>query len=190
MSDETDALKSAIAAAFSDVPPPQEGRIARPSADDREDIESTFRGRHWRDMPVDALLRHHLLAQSLSSMTLEAFRFFFPGFLLLAVDHPASDVADAVLCHLTPPRGDQAARLRDVHGASREEQELVRRAVAASDSNISRHMAEYEERLRLFTRPQRDAILSFLHFLHQGTPSPDSDAFCAIQRLAEMNRGG
>ncbi|NNN06160.1 MAG: hypothetical protein HKL90_09700, partial [Elusimicrobia bacterium] len=107
MSDEKDALKSAIAAAFSDVPRPQEGRIALPSADDREDIESVFRGRHWRDMPVDALLRHHLLAQSLSSMTLEAFRFFFPGFLLLAVDHPVSDIADEVLFDLIPPRGDQ-----------------------------------------------------------------------------------
>jgi hypothetical protein len=136
LSVEKDALKTAVASAFSDVPRPQEGRIAQPSADDRENIESAFRGRHWHDMPVDALLRHHLLAQSLSSMTPEAFQFFFPGFLLLAVDHPVSDVADEVLFHLTPPRGNQAGQLRDVPGASHTEQENVRRAVTASDADI------------------------------------------------------
>ena len=64
--------------AFADTPYPQGEHIGWDGIDD------TLRGKHWRDIPLDIIIRER---SELSFLTPAGFRFYLPAFMLAALRH-------------------------------------------------------------------------------------------------------
>lgn len=93
-------LKHQIEAAFADVPYPGDERIAyAPKAWECEELNTDFRGQHWKSLPRDVLRQH---SSDLALFSLDGFRFYLPAYLFAALDD-FWDVRGFVLSHLTPP---------------------------------------------------------------------------------------
>jgi hypothetical protein len=92
-------LRQQIISAFADVPYPGDDCLGAPDGrDDGENVTEFFRGKDWR-----WLKSNELWPPSLSFMTLEAFHYYLPAFLLASLEEDSGDVIDAVFYKITPP---------------------------------------------------------------------------------------
>lgn len=128
------ALREQIEEAFRDSVYPGHSNIVYDLryADCRE-VAEAFKAKHWKDVPLEVLLHYH---ESLSFFSDEAFRFYLPAYLLIAVErYGEADVIPLyVLFSLQPPpTGEERDR--------------------------------FLRRMEGFTRAQREAIKSFLRFM-------------------------
>ncbi|RKG90725.1 DUF6714 family protein [Corallococcus terminator] len=99
MSAQEASLRQQIEDAFSDVPRPDDNRIAyAPDAWETTELIRDFRGLHWKDVPAERIRQH---AAHLSLFSLEAIHYYLPGYLLAALTDP--DVRDFLLSQLSIP---------------------------------------------------------------------------------------
>jgi len=112
MSEEAEALRREIRAAFAWRPYPGDGRLALPGpgspGDDGVEVARFFRGRDWRDVRLDALMESELDPNAfLYFMDAEGFVYFLPAFLLASLDAGGGfDLGEPLAFRLTPPAGD------------------------------------------------------------------------------------
>jgi hypothetical protein len=109
MESEIELLRREVIDAFATRPYPGDDLLRRPERDDTGEIEACyrfFRGKHWRDVTLDSILRAKGLDSNLFMpvMSDEAFVYFLPGFLLLSLG-PRGDfsIADQLETYLQPP---------------------------------------------------------------------------------------
>lgn len=84
-------IAKGIESAFADIPYPGDDNIVerlivdgREMGDpEREEIADAFRGKPWRDLPREVILYHY---DSLPFLTLEAFRYYLPAYLITALN--------------------------------------------------------------------------------------------------------
>jgi hypothetical protein len=106
-------LMTQIERAFAGVPYPGDDQLcqgagAQLEGTEEANIAAVFRGRHWRDVPLEDLARY---SATLSFLTSEAFRFYLPAYLLAAIRLTpeelervpvAGDIEDWLIGHLQP----------------------------------------------------------------------------------------
>ena len=89
------ALKERIRAAFADASYPGDDNIAAGSSFEAQDVQEFFKGKHWEEITLHSL-RHDYQGDPsacLNMMTPEAFRYYLPTYLFIAIDgQPESDV--------------------------------------------------------------------------------------------------
>lgn len=166
--DRTAEVKQQISEAFSDVPYPGDtvADLARASSvNDDINIADAFRGKHWREMPIEVLLSNHFIAESLPHMTLKAFHFYLPGFMLATLDRRGTHLADSTLLSLAPPQ--LSSEIKDFPGASQDAVRQIRDILKRNDVHIPLLKKEYEERMSLLSLTQKKAVLAFLNLLKQ-----------------------
>ncbi|HZI14264.1 MAG TPA: DUF6714 family protein [Myxococcus sp.] len=99
MNARADQVKQRIEAAFSGVPYPGDDHITyAPDAWECAELTADFRGRRWKDVPVEVLRAH---AAHLSLFSAAALPYYLPAYLLAAFDD--LDVRDFLLSELDTP---------------------------------------------------------------------------------------
>ncbi|RKH13039.1 hypothetical protein D7V97_06660 [Corallococcus sp. CA053C] len=99
MNAREEQLRRHIENAFADVPRPADDRIAyAPGAWETPELIRDFRGRHWKDIPVERIRQH---AAHLSLLSPEALPYYLPAYLLAALTD--LDVRDFLLSQLSIP---------------------------------------------------------------------------------------
>lgn len=189
MHDKLMAVKRQIEAAFSDVPYPgdkTEDLVRLFAGDEGIEIADALKGKHWRALPIDILLTNHFLAQSLSHMQPKAFRFYLPGFLIATLDHRETDLAESTLHNIAPPQA--CGEIEDFPGVPSKIMSEIRATVKDVDAHLPEFKKKYEERMRLFSASQVEAILAFLNFLKldEELECSSSETNRAIQYLTSM----
>lgn len=136
-------LKDEISEAFKDVPYPGDDNIATTKRDEQLEHLAEFKGKHWKELTFEFLVPRHW--SSMHFMTLEAYRFYLPAFLMISAEfYYESDV----LVEYT---------LRD----------LVLPLEKESESSLRR---EFVERFGSMTAQQKRAIRLFLEFIRDAYP--------------------
>jgi hypothetical protein len=141
-------LVAQIERAFAAVPYPGDEHICQGTAaqfegSEEANIAAVFRGRHWRDVPLEGLARY---SATLTFLTPAAFRFYLPAYLL-AVIRLSSEEAARV-----PVAGDM-------------EGWLIGSLQPATHNPV---LWDYQhQRLDLLTPKQRGAVRSFCHWLYR-----------------------
>lgn len=82
--DEIPPVKRRIEAAFSGVPYPGDDRIAPHPCMECEEIAAFYKGKHWKDIPLDAACARS--DADLGMMKPAAFRRYLPVFLLASLE--------------------------------------------------------------------------------------------------------
>lgn len=99
MNARADQVRHQIEAAFSGVPYPGDDRITyAPDAWECAELAANFRGRQWKDVPVEVLRAH---AAHLSLFSAVALPYYLPAYLLAAFDD--LDIRDFLLSELSMP---------------------------------------------------------------------------------------
>jgi hypothetical protein len=143
-------LAAKIEEAFATVPYPGDDwichgdtEVARLHGSEAASIAAVFRGRHWREMPLDALSGY---SSALTFLTPEAYRFYLPAYLL------------AVL-RLSPAQLEQVPRAGDL------DQDLLYSLMPATDTP---DLWDYRHRrLDPLTPDQKSAVQAFLHWMYR-----------------------
>ena len=173
--DRKGLLKQQIEDAFSDVPSP--GVDPEELVDNYSPFDPTvgkwtgdaFAGRHWKDMPLEIMAENHMVACGLGQMTLPAFHFYLPGFMMVTLDSPDCDWegSGSLIFDLAPPEPDsseESGKTPEQLAYKREVDEVIRK--------------DYEISMGLLSPAQRKAVLDFLGYV-KGTFSeeetPDSN---------------
>ena len=95
-------LARKIEAAFAKTPYPEKENLSREGTpEEKKEVQDAFAGKHWKELSRDTLYSYY---RELPMFTAEAFRFFLPAFLRVAVlHHPRHDpLGDAVVLFLSP----------------------------------------------------------------------------------------
>lgn len=166
---EIAALFTELDAAFGDLPIPGEDRIVYDNSGyhlECNQVRAKFRNRHWRDLTVEDLQGE---ADSLAFFTLEAFRFFLPAFIRVAVLDPvrADLIPDSILGSLVRP---------DLSGSWEERKEPLLetiRRLGMPEKLLLDLAPKADPELDAFCRAhvealsdhQRQAVMSFVVFL-------------------------
>ncbi len=114
-------LRTEIEAAFAGQAYPGDGALALSqsgcSGYEGEAVGKFFRGRTWRSLTLDDILRDPDLDPNafMSFMTSQGFLYFLPAFLIMSLDVEA-DLGDLLAFKLTPP-GEAASRAWKQHFA-------------------------------------------------------------------------
>ena len=172
MDDKIASLKLQIARAFADVPSPGDDvddLVVTFGAGEGEDIADAFRGRHWKDMPLDLILENFYFASSLTHMTPQAFHYYLPGFLLLLLDRPDSEPDGPTLWNLAPPEPDP--ELENIFAPKDLEGKPLEPVMPGAFYEYA--IKKYRERMGLLSPAQRKAVLAFLDF--QGKLATDEE---------------
>ncbi|MGH7208827.1 MAG: DUF6714 family protein [Nitrospiraceae bacterium] len=82
-------LKEQVRSAFADVPYPGDKNIVQGSSLEAKEIESFFKGKRWEEITLESLKTNPPMDSSagLSFMTKEAFQYYLPAYLMIAIDH-------------------------------------------------------------------------------------------------------
>lgn len=135
-----EAVRSKILSAWRNLQPLPAEAIGYPSEGlhlERDAVTQFFAGKSWEDISWDELLKYKGdRSACLSFMSPEAYRYYLPSYMLVALDHYLeSDVsADSAWWSLSPP----------------------------TDTMLGQYWAD---RVAGFSRAQKEAILSFLQFM-------------------------
>jgi hypothetical protein len=130
-------------------------------------VAEFFRGRHWRDVTLDTLEAYPGPANACYAfMSGEAFRFYLPAFMLIALDEPLSgprsrweaSMVDVAVWALNPPRYRP-----EIHAL---EKGLTDNPVTSPES-MAGLRTWWDARIAPLNRAQRQAILAFLERLYQ-----------------------
>jgi len=90
---------------FANVQYPGDNRLGAPDGrDDGEEVTEWLRGKDWH-----SLKSNELWPSALYYMTAEAYHYYFPAYLLGAMEENSGDVIDSLLHRLTPPSEADAA---------------------------------------------------------------------------------
>lgn len=159
--------------AFGSMPQPREKRL--PSEDtsgslEAEQIRSKLRGRHWRDIPFEALSE---IPSALSFLNPAEYRFYLPAFMVFSVADfdQANPIPHEVVQSLTLPDLADLERTRklgelhsEVQPFSNEEWQQV---LATLEENYRNGVLEraFFERVSGFDDSQNYAILQFLEYM-------------------------
>lgn len=130
-------------------------------------------------MPIRAILNHHTVARSLCVMEPAAWYFFLPGFMLVQLDYPKSDVN--VVNELAPPEKNLSAKVKDTPYTPPKDMAAVREATRMLDKAYPRFVRTYQMRISCLTLAQRRACVAFLNSLK---PASDSEERRAIKALS------
>ncbi len=104
-------VEQAIVESFADVPYPGDDFIALdPTRYPGDKIQPDFKGQHWRDLPHEVVSRYDIIF-----LRPEARRFYWPAFLLAALDLLPERRVYRRLYALTPP--EDSARFRREYDA-------------------------------------------------------------------------
>ena len=86
--------------AFADTPYPGDANIGW------DGIDETLRGKHWRDIPLDIIIRDR---SEISFLTSAGFRYYLPAFMLAVLRHyqEVDQLSEYVVVSLSPePQGE------------------------------------------------------------------------------------
>src|SRR5262245_25577787 len=107
-------LVDEVIEAFSNVAYPGDDKLVYDNSPEHlecADVASLFRGKHWKDISLE-LLQYN--SESLAFFTPEAYKFYVPAFLIIAIS--AYDRADLIprslLSSLTIPKKDGETKKR------------------------------------------------------------------------------
>lgn len=131
-------------------------------------IRAKFRNRHWKDISIRDLEGE---ADSLAFLTNEAFRFFLPAFIQVALLHPiqADLIPDFVLGLLARPDltkwwEEREMSIREIF----HERGIPERILSDLPTNESPdNEASCRERVASLSELQRHAVLKFVKFLQK-----------------------
>jgi hypothetical protein len=153
-------LVAQIERAFADVPYPGDDHICKGVTDEARrlgteeaSIEAVFRGRHWRDVPLESL---SLFSATLSFLTPEAYRFYLPAYMLAVI-------------RLSPEAMRRIPRSGDIEGS------LLYSLEPASDAPILKDFVH--ERIDPLTCDQKAAVREFIHWLYRKRLQGGSENF-------------
>lgn len=123
-------------------------------------VAEFFRGKHWKDVTWQALRDGYQGPPDacLAFMSAEAFRFYLPAFMLIALrDFRAADMAgEAAMASLTPPSfHPELYELAKQPGVTEEMN-------PCSQANVARQREWWDGRIAGFTPQQRQVIAAFL----------------------------
>ena len=95
-----EALAKRVETAFRDTSCPTDDIFHYP--DNWEHNVNDFKGKHWRDIPLNLLIQHR---DKLVSLTDASFHFYLPAYLRAAILHPddVDTLIDNLVLNLTPP---------------------------------------------------------------------------------------
>src|SRR5690242_19322323 len=96
------SLTSEIQDAFRDTEPPGADAISVPTYDD-EGTQNHFSGTRWQDHSVRTLENYTF---SLECFTPQAFAYYLPAFMLVALEGTAPGVTDSLVRKLCPPKNN------------------------------------------------------------------------------------
>ena len=96
-------LKDLVRSAFAEASFPRGADTAGHDCEECDGIRRAFNRQAPFSLPGDVLEYHH---DSLPMMTPEAFHHFLPAYLIYAIDHPDSLVAEFAWFSLSPPEFD------------------------------------------------------------------------------------
>jgi hypothetical protein len=143
-------LVAQIERAFADVAYPGDDGICKGVTDEARrlgteeaNIEAVFRGRHWRDVPVENL---SLYSATLSFLTPEAYRFYLPAYMLAVI-------------RLAPEAIKRFPRSGDIEGS------LLFSLEPATDHTALQDFVH--ERIDPLTSEQKAAVREFIHWLYR-----------------------
>jgi hypothetical protein len=142
-------LVAQIEQAFAAVPYPGDDGICQGVTDEgqcplseEERIAAVFRGRHWKEVPLDDLARY---SATLCFLTPAAYRFYLPAYLLAVI-------------RLSLEPLERVPRVGDV------EDELLYSLTPATDSS---DLWDYRhQRIDALTPDQKAAVQAFLHWVY------------------------
>lgn len=150
MAFDAEKLRGNLIRAFSGRAYPGDDRIAetRPWISEYEGnrVAGYFKGKRWQDLSYQKLRSEYTAdpAACVHFMADDAFRYYLPGFLTMALDlNEAGDVADAICGTLTEPSRDVPAEDRArftsrMSGLSSEEKKAVREVLEFLASEYDR----------------------------------------------------
>jgi hypothetical protein len=151
-------LVTQIERAFADVPYPGDDHICRGAGvqvegSEEANIAAVFRGRHWRDVPLEGLARY---SATFCFLTPEAFRFYLPAYLLAVI-------------RLSPEEVERVP----IAGAL--EESLIQSLRPATYDPI---LWDYRhQRIDPLTPDQKTAVQAFLHWRYREQLWEGSDLF-------------
>jgi len=133
-------LREKIISAFADVHYPGDDCLGAPDGrDDGENVTEFFRGKDWRWLKSNELACG---PHALHFMTLEAFHYYLPAYLLASLEEDSGDVIDAVFHKITPPRPNVVFPHLD-----------------------NRAVDEFQMRYEYFSPAQKQAVRDFIAFI-------------------------
>lgn len=126
---------------FLDVPPPE--TIASGRSIEATYVETYFKGKKWSELTVEQMCEHYQgdPAGCLSFMTPVAFRYYFPGFMKMALFQydKADAIFDVVVSKLSIAANQPTAELRGIfEGYSRSQLRAIARYLMMLSENICR----------------------------------------------------
>jgi hypothetical protein len=143
---------------FADTPFPGDENI---SPYEYEIHVELFRGRHWKDIPLETIFRER---GELSFFTPEAYRFFLPAFMRATLLHyiEMDTLSGNLISHLSPKHGDSDSGLHNLfirmnNGFSRTEQKAI---LAFLESYLQLFPEEYSVEDRVY-RPMLDRAIEY-----------------------------
>ena len=160
-----------IEEAWRDIPYPGDDRlILRPKQpkgacrDEHDYVAEFFAGKHWKDATMQAVLRDYEGPPyaCLSFMSSEAYRFYLPAFMVMAVTqyNPGDMMCQAALYSLVPPQFNpelcEKAKLPGMTDATN----------PCSEANVKEQRIWWDERVSGLTSGQRQAIITFLEYMN------------------------
>jgi hypothetical protein len=101
MSSAADLFRALVVPAFPDEPVPQSvvSPIAREVQEGWEDLEACLQGRPWPQVSLDSFEEN---APNIIALTIEAFVYYLPAFMLASLRHPDGDSATYTMYALCP----------------------------------------------------------------------------------------
>jgi len=95
------ALRERIEQAFDDAEYPGDDDLVVTDDDwEAAEIKAWLKGKHWRDLSLDALYAHN---GAVWVLTPSAYRYYLPSYLLASLEDSPDTVYDSLLAALAPP---------------------------------------------------------------------------------------
>ena len=124
-------LRDRVVQAFKDAPYPGDDNLIRnPLAvqmDDYAQIVAHCKGKHWQELDRQAIVNNDV---NLPFFSPEAFRFYLPAFLVVALEDPEGNEFDKIVFNLLPPPPNDSEDVeyfaKMVAGLSRTQREVIR----------------------------------------------------------------
>jgi hypothetical protein len=155
---------------FGGLPYPGDENIAASSdgSGDAERLRKALKGLHWRDVPFEVLVS---VRSSVSSLSLEGFRFYLPAFMTFSILDPsrADVIPEFLVGMLTRPDASDVDKMRKgmlllppMYRRPEQEEWMLRTMERLYASGESERF--FFERVSLFDRAQSRVIREFLEY--------------------------
>lgn len=197
MEEHLELLRREIEEAFSDVPYPGDNNIVSHKCWECDEILETMRGTHWKDWVTGPPENCRELMGALFLLTPEAYRFYFPAYLIHSIEYYEDSNIDSVISSLIPPNllPSHAPKPEDMKEVMKQFPETFEpgdlEKVMASFHKLTtpeekKRSAEYYlKRIAQFSPRQIAVIKSLLKFIQErhGGDDPFGYARLALENL-------